>query len=117
MVVVAYLGIGFPVPDPHGISGLGVVLYMPRLPLMRAMLLAIYRLLWRGLSEGDFTRNWTRYAWGATMVASVAWSIPSTFRLERAERQDLAYRVPLQVLGFLNCSMAPIAVGACGLRP
>jgi hypothetical protein len=111
VVVVAYLGIGFPVPDPHGVSGLAVLLYMPRLPLMLTMLLAIYRLMWRGLPENGFAWDWTRYAWGAAMVASVAWSVPSTFHLQRAERQELAYRVPLQVRGFLDASPQPAGTG------
>lgn len=109
-VVIAYLGIGFPVPDPRGISGLGVILYMPRLPLMLIMLIAIYRLLWRSLPEDRSERDWSRYAWGGAMIMSLVWSVPATFRLERAERQEFAYRVPLQAPGFLYAS--PQSAGA-----
>jgi len=110
-VVIAYLGIGFPVPDPHGVSGLGVLLYMPRLPLMLIVLLTLYRRLWQGGPKDKFAWDWTRYAWGAAMVASVVWSVAATFRLERAEQQELVYRVPLQVLGFLNADPQPAGTG------
>lgn len=111
VVVVAYVGIGFPVPDPHGISGLAALLYIPRLPLMLIVLLALYCLLWRGLPKGGFAWDAGRYAWGAAMIASVAWSVHGIFRLERAERQEFAYRVPQRVLGFLSASPQPIGAG------
>lgn len=110
-VIVAYLGIGLPVPHPHGISGLGVLLYMPRLPLMLAMLFAIYRLLWHDSSIERYTQDWSRFVWGAAMLASVLWSISTTFHMERAEQQELAYRVPLQMQGLLNASPQPVGIG------
>lgn len=111
VVIVAYLGIGFPVPDPHGISRPEVLLYMPRLPLMLTMLFAIYRLLWNGSSVEKQTQDWSRFAWSAVMLASVLWSISTTFHMERAEQQELAYRAPLQMQGFLNASPQPAGIG------
>jgi hypothetical protein len=104
VVIVAYLGIGLPVPDPHGISGLWVLPYMPRLPLMLTMLFAIYRLLWQDSSVKRYTQDWSRFVWGAAMLASVLWSMFATFRVEQAEQRELAYRVPLQMQGFLNAT-------------
>ena len=38
------------------------------------------------------------------MAVSVIFSIRSTLRVERAERQEYSYRLPLQTQGFLNSS-------------
>jgi hypothetical protein len=97
-----YLGIGFPFPTPHGMIGLAVLLYVPRLPLMFALLFGIYLLLWRDPFSKYAPRDWTHYAWGAAMAASVVFTMLSTFHREHAARQEYAYRVPLQAQGFLN---------------
>jgi hypothetical protein len=97
-----YLGIGFPFPTPHGMIGLAVLLYVPRLPLMFALLFGIYVLLWRDSSSVYAARDWTHYAWGAAMATSVVFTMISTFHREYAVRQEYAYRVPLQAQGFLN---------------
>jgi hypothetical protein len=97
-----YLGIGFPVPSPHGMKGLAILFYVPRLPLMFALLFGIYLLLWHDRSSVYTARNWTRYAWVAVMAVSLVFTMLSTFRRERAVRQEYAYRVPLQTQGFLN---------------
>ena len=47
ILLIAYIGIGFPTPSPQGETGLAIFLYTPRLPLMLGVLLGIYWLLWR----------------------------------------------------------------------
>jgi Glycosyltransferase family 87/WD40-like Beta Propeller Repeat len=101
-LLVVYIGIGFPMPSPHGMTGLWILLYVPRLPLMFAMLVGIYMLLWRDTSSVYASRDWTRYAWAAAMAVSVVFSILSTFRQERAVRQEYPYRLPLRAQGLLN---------------
>jgi hypothetical protein len=101
-LLIAYLGIGLPLPIPHSMMGPAILLYLPRLPLMFALLFGVYVLLWRDPSSVYDSRNWTRYAWGAAMTASVVFSALSIFHLERAVRQEYVYRLPLQAQGFLN---------------
>jgi hypothetical protein len=101
-LLIAYLGIGFPLPIRHTMMGPAILLYLPRLPLMFALLSGIYVLLWRDPSSVYASRDWTRYAWGAAMAASVVFSALSIFHLERAVRQEYVYRLPLQTQGFLN---------------
>ena len=101
-LLVAYVGIGFPMPSPHGMTGLWVLLYVPRLPLMFAMLFGIYALLWRDISSAYPSRDWTRYAWAAAMAVSAVVGTLSTFHMERAVRQEYLYRLPLQDQGLLN---------------
>jgi hypothetical protein len=101
-LLIAYLGIGFPMPSPHTYVGLALLLYVPRLPLMLAVLCGIYALLWRDRQAPTMARDWTRYAWVTVMTAVAILNTRSTLHLERAEREDYAYRLPLQVLGFLN---------------
>ncbi len=62
-LVIAYLGIGFPMPGPHRAVGLALLLYVPRLPLMLGVLCGIYALLWRDQPAPAVARDWTRYAW------------------------------------------------------
>ncbi len=97
-----YLGIGFPIPTPHGMKGLAILLYVPRLPLMFELLFGIYALLWNDPHSVCAARDWTHYAWGGAMAASVVFTMLSTFHREDAARQEYAYRVPLQAQGFLN---------------
>jgi hypothetical protein len=112
-LVIAYLGIGFPMPSPHRPVGLSLLLYVPRLPLMLGVLCGIYALLWRDRPAGVTARDWTRYAWVTLMAVAVILNTRSTLYLERAEREEYAYRLPLQVQGYLNAN--PQSTGA-GLR-
>jgi hypothetical protein len=112
-LIVTYLGIGFPIPVPNKPPGLALLLYVPRLPLMIAVLFAIYAILWRENRNRSLTADWTRYAWATAMAVAVILSTRSTLRLERAERQEYAYRLPLETQGFLNSS--PQSTGA-GVR-
>jgi len=103
-LIAAYLGIGFPLPVPNRPLGLWLLLYVPRLPLMMAVLFGTYALLWGDNPKRSRPRDWSRYAWSAAMVISVALSTRSTLHLERGEREEYAYRLPLQAQGFLNSS-------------
>ena len=103
LLLIAFIGIGLPVPHPPHVVGLGILLYVPRLTLMFAFLAAIYVLLWRrSRAEAPSIRDWTRYAWAAVMLASVLLSTRSTFLRERAMRREFAYRLPLKQQGYLN---------------
>jgi Glycosyltransferase family 87/WD40-like Beta Propeller Repeat len=102
VLLIVYLGIGFPMPIPHGVIGPAILLYVPRLPLMFALLLGIYALLWHVPSSVRFSPDWTRYAWIATLAASSVMTMLSTFHRERAVREEYAYRLPLQNQGLLN---------------
>jgi hypothetical protein len=103
-VCVAYLGICFPFPAPARLPGLALLLYVPRLPLMMATLFGIYALLWKREHDAKRLCDWSQYTWVTLMVASVVVSIVSTFHLETAERQEYAYRLPLQAQGYLNAA-------------
>jgi hypothetical protein len=109
-LVVAYLGIGFPIAPPQNIQGLALLLYVPRLPLMLAVLLGIYVLLWLDLQR-EFSREWTRYVWAIAMLTSLILSVSSTLHVELAQREEYAYRVPLQMQGFANEEPQAIANG------
>jgi Glycosyltransferase family 87/WD40-like Beta Propeller Repeat len=110
VLLVVYLGIGFPMPSPHRLIGPAILLYVPRLPLMFALLFGIYMLLCRDASAVRASQDWTRYAWGTAMIASVIVTTLSTFHRERAVRQEYAYRLPLQAQGYLNAD--PRSAGA-----
>jgi hypothetical protein len=119
-LLVDYIGIGFPVPSPSRMMGPAILLYVPRLPLMLALLLGIYLLLWRNPPleastwewpqyATDFShhpRNWTNYAWAAAMAIAAILGVRSTLRLQRAVRQEFAYRLPLHTDAFLHGSPA-----------
>jgi Glycosyltransferase family 87/WD40-like Beta Propeller Repeat len=110
-LLVVYLGIGFPMPGPLKMMGPAVLLYLPRLPLMFALLLGIYMLLWRDRPARGASRDWTRYAWAAAMAVSVVFSALSAFHLERAVRREYAYRLPLRAQGLLSAGPRPAGAG------
>lgn len=91
-LLTAYLGIGFPMPSPSHQMGPAVLLFIPRLPLMAAVLLGTYALLW---SAGDrhVEWDWTKHAWMGLLATAALLAIRSTFRLEQAVRQEYPYRV------------------------
>jgi hypothetical protein len=111
-VLVGYLGIGFPMPSPHHAMGPAVLLYVPRLPIMLALLLGIYALLWSG--RGDKVgRDWTHYAWAAFMTLAILFSIWSTLHRQRAVRQEYAYRIVPKTPFLFQVS--PVVYGAGSL--
>jgi hypothetical protein len=71
---------------------------------MLAVLAGIYVWLWRDEAESEVrsAMSWERYAWAAAMALAVVASVVGTLRVERAERTEYAYRVPLAQQGFLN---------------
>jgi hypothetical protein len=103
-LILVYLGIGFPLPVPNKPVGLALLLYVPRLPLMMAVLFAIYIILWRDSQGRNLAPDLSHYAWATAMVVSVVFSTRSTLQLERGERQEYSYRLPLRTQGFLNSS-------------
>jgi hypothetical protein len=101
-LVVAYLGIGFPMPVPGHPVGLAILFFTPRLFLIIALLIGIYLLLWRNPGVQGARADCSRYAWASFMVAAVVLNAHSTFRREETVRQDFAYRVPLETHFLLN---------------
>ena len=94
-LIVAYLELGFPCPLPGRPIGPGDLLFIPRLLLMLAVLLGTYALLWSG-RDRDKEWDWTHYAWAGAMTLAMLFSMQSTYRLQRAVRQEYVYRVALK---------------------
>jgi hypothetical protein len=117
-LLIVYIGIGFPMPSPNKMMGPAILLYVPRLPLMLALLAGIYLLLWRDRPlesstwewpqyAQDFShhpREWTHYTWAAAMAIAAILGVRSTLHLQRAVRQEFAYRPPVQTEAFLYAS-------------
>jgi Glycosyltransferase family 87/WD40-like Beta Propeller Repeat len=110
-LLILYLGICFPMPSQDKMTGPMILLQVLRLPLMLALVLGIYALLWRYPSARSASRDWTRSVWAAGMAISVVFATLSTFHRERAVRGEYAYRLPLQAQGFLNASPRPTGTG------
>jgi hypothetical protein len=110
LLLVAYLGIGFPMPTPSHVTGPAILLYTPRLVLMLALLAGIYAWLWRRPSSPGSTWDWTHYAWASAMLAFAALGVLSTCRLESAVRQEFAYRLPSPAQTLLDAS--PLRIGS-----
>lgn len=95
VLAIVFVGIGLPLPSPHGVRGPEILLFLPRLPLLVILLLGVYVLLWsERLPAGLSPFHWTRSAWALVLVAACVWSVPSTLRREEAVRQEYRYRVP-----------------------
>ena len=103
-LIAAYIGIGLPVPIPSKVPGLAILLYTPRLPLMIAVLIGIYFLLLSEPSIKEHSRDWTRLGWAVAMIICVAFTARSTFLRESGERQEYAYRMPLEPQGYINAN-------------
>jgi hypothetical protein len=103
-LLIVYLGIGFPLASPSAMVGPKILLYIPRLPLMLALLLGIYLLLWSDQRAEDSSWEWTQSAWTAAMAAALIFSVHSSLHIERAMRQEYAYRVPLRTEALLTAN-------------
>jgi hypothetical protein len=103
-LAVVYLGIGLPLPGPSGVIGPAVLLYIPRLPLMLALLLGTYMLLRSEGAVSSFSWSRTQYAWAATMTAAIIFSVHSTLEREQSVRREYVYRLPLQTQALLAAS-------------
>ena len=82
-LIVAYLGIGFPIPAPRRQIGPAILFFTPRLFLMVAVLVGIYLLLWRNPRVQGAAADWSRYAWASLMFAAVLFNVHSTFHREQ----------------------------------
>jgi hypothetical protein len=109
-LIVAYLGIGFPMPAPRRQIGPAILFFTPRLFLMVAVLVGIYILLCRSPRFQGTEADWSRYAWASFMVAAVLLNAHSTLLREQAVRQEFAYQVRLETRFLLNG--APVAAGS-----
>jgi hypothetical protein len=104
VLLVVYLGIGFPISSPATMIGPMILLYVPRLPLTLALLAGIYLLLWRGPLARRSSWEWTHYAWSAAMATALIFSVHSSLQIERAVRQEYAYRLPPQGQALLTAN-------------
>jgi hypothetical protein len=110
-LLIVYVGICIPLPSPSRRMGPEVLLYVPRLPLMLALLLSIYLLLWRDRSVESSARDWSyharhwpNYAWAVAMAVVALLGVHSTLHLQRAVRQEFAYRLPLETQSYLDAN-------------
>jgi len=106
VLLIIYLGIGFPVSSPTAMVGPKILLYVPRLPLTLALLLGIYLLLWRDQRAEDSSWGWTHSTWTAAMAAALMFSVHAILHLERSVRQEYAYRLPLRTQALLSANPA-----------
>ena len=109
-LLVAYVVIGLPMPDLGRPAGLGTLFYVPRLLLMIGVLLGSYFLLWRDRQGRGATWGWTQYAWAGFLVIAALVNVRSAFSLQRAVREEYAYRVPVGSPALLNAD--PVAAGS-----
>ena len=109
-LIVAYLGIGFPMPTPARPFGPAILFFTPRLFLMVGVLVGIYLLLWRSPRVQGAAADWSHYAWASLMAAAVLLNVHSSLQREETVRQEFAYRVLLETQFLLNGD--PIGAGA-----
>jgi hypothetical protein len=110
-LLIGYVGIGLPMPAPHGQAGLSILLYVVRLPLMLGLLAGFYSIMWHEDARTPRRPEWTQYAWLVAMLITTAFSVRSTLLRERAVRQEFAYRLPLEAEGFLNADPRQVGSG------
>lgn len=103
-LLIAYIGIGFPVRAPAHAEGLAVFIYTPRLPATLVVLGGIYAMLWAEHKVSLRSRDWTRAAWAAGLIVWAAAGIHSTWIREAGMRREFAYRLPVEPQGYLNAS-------------
>jgi len=92
-LVIAYLGIGFHMPNSNNVSGLSVLLHVPRLPVMLAILTGTYGLLWYSRKKTKAKWEWTQYAWAAVMLVAMVTGVVSTYARQHGMREEYAYRL------------------------
>ena len=103
-VLITYLGIGVPIPSPAEYIGPAILLYVPRLFLTLAFLFGLYAMLLRDRPSDKPSWNWRQVAWATVMAGFALCSIALTYRLERAMRQEYAYRLPSTSQDFLEAN-------------
>lgn len=109
-LIVAYLGIGFPMSAPGRPMGPAILFFTPRLFLMVAILIGIYLLLWRNRRVQGAAPDWSRYAWASFMAGAVLLNAHSTLLREETVRQEFAYRFPLDTEFLINAD--PVTTGS-----
>jgi len=102
LIVYVGIGIGWPFPTPAQIGGLAIFIYTPRLPLLVALLAAIYAMLRAKGAAAARSGDWTSFAWAAVMIVIVAAGIHSAWVRENGVRKEFAYRLPIDQKDFLN---------------
>jgi hypothetical protein len=107
LLFLAYFVIGIPMGDPGPSMGLTILLHHPRLPLMLAVLLGTYVLLWKDRRGQSPARDWTQYAWATLAAVAALLAARSSFHLQQAVRQEYAYRVPFPSPSLLQAD--PVA--------
>jgi Glycosyltransferase family 87/WD40-like Beta Propeller Repeat len=110
VLLIVYLGIGFPMPSPSRPMGPAILLYAPRLPLMLALLMGHYVLLRRDRPSESPSRDWMRYALPAALAVTAVLSVVPTLHRQQAMRQEYAYRLPAQTTAFIDAQ--PTSAGA-----
>ena len=104
ILLIVYIGICFPFSGQSKVTGPAILLYVPRLPLTLALLMGIYLLLWRDHPVESSQTKWPNYAWAVAMAAIAILGVRSTLHLQRAVRQEYAYRVPLRTQTYLDAN-------------
>jgi len=104
ILLIVYIGICFPLSGQSKVTGPAILLFVPRLPLTLALLVGIYLLQWRDHSAEGAQIKWPTYAWAVAMAAIAVLGVRSTLRLQRAVRQEYAYRVPLRTQTYLDAN-------------
>ena len=85
------------------VAYVGVGIVAQRLPLVVAVLMGIYAMLWAEPAATESNvRDWTRTAWAVSMVVAVAANIHSTWLRESGVRKEFTYRLPIEAQGYLN---------------
>lgn len=102
LLLVVYVGIGFPMPSPGHISGPAILLYVPRLPLMFGLLYWIYALLWRDTASTGVRRGREQFIWTVALATFLLFGIVHTWHVESGMRREYAYRLKLPNQGMLN---------------
>jgi hypothetical protein len=103
-LIIAYIGIGFPLPTPTRMIGPAILMYVPRLPLVLGLLAFIYWLLLADRPVATSPREWSRYAWAAVLIVAAVTGVRSTFQREVAVRREYAYRLPIPTQALLEAS-------------
>ncbi len=110
-LVIAYLGIGFPLGAPQDISGLALLLYVPRLPLMLAVLLGSMGYCFSVLRTAQQIGIGLAMhgPWPCLPLSSSAY-VPR-FIWSRPRGRSMRTGLPLRDQGFLNASPQPTGTG------
>jgi hypothetical protein len=102
-LIVAYLGIGFPMRAPGQSMGPAILFFIPRLFLMVAVLVGIYLLLGRNPRAQSAAADWSRYAWASLMVVAVLLNAHSTLQAGTNGTTGIRLPGPARISIFAQC--------------